>query len=483
MGGTAASPVQERPVYDQTADHFMMDTPPNIRPVKDGDSDNDSLLGDQGAYVPKPTPKQLENPPERQRKKPGPKPGPKSLLMKNDLGAKKEVIKEIEGFWGKGFIRKFIPQQHRPLTKRPKGTTRAIPRYPENDPKKWKPSVLKAIRSLAEKNQDKSMMRKMMSDIVRYRNRHTGNKKPELVTTDFDIIEDILDRGWTIKQSFEIRYKHLFQNGGKGVPLEDDDEDSDSEEMALEGADDFSSGFRKHGSDDGSSDDEPEYIRVGKGIYYPEPEDDESEFKLPKKEKRAMAQKPLPPFKPQQILTQPDLNGGMNGQQQYMYPGIQNQQMYGGAAPDQQRQMYNGGMSTQQRPMYGGMSEQQQQIYHRMLNQGHGQYGMQYPPPHMQPIQSAYGDQDEFPRPPSSARSMHSAFGQPVPRGFQNMHQPSPSMPNMRQRRQPSYQESVYAPNRDTSVSLDPHANPNEAAERETRAVVGCGAGSQGFEA
>jgi len=57
---------------------------------------------------------------------------------------------------------------------------------------------------------DKAFLRKAMNDIVRYRISHTGNRKPQLVTTDFDIIEDIHTRGWDVATSFEIRYKHLL---------------------------------------------------------------------------------------------------------------------------------------------------------------------------------------------------------------------------------------------------------------------------------
>jgi hypothetical protein len=35
--------------------------------------------------------------------------------MKNDMKAKKALIKEIEGYWGKQFIKTYIPRCHRPL--------------------------------------------------------------------------------------------------------------------------------------------------------------------------------------------------------------------------------------------------------------------------------------------------------------------------------------------------------------------------------
>jgi hypothetical protein len=36
-------------------------------------------------------------------------------IMKNDIKAKKGVVKEIESYWGKGFIKSHIPKCHRPL--------------------------------------------------------------------------------------------------------------------------------------------------------------------------------------------------------------------------------------------------------------------------------------------------------------------------------------------------------------------------------
>ncbi|KAF2110890.1 hypothetical protein BDV96DRAFT_650497 [Lophiotrema nucula] len=56
---------------------------------------------------------------------------------RNDIAAKRAVIKEIEQFWDKNFIKHYVPQTHRPLVKRRPSTTRNIPRFPENDPKRW----------------------------------------------------------------------------------------------------------------------------------------------------------------------------------------------------------------------------------------------------------------------------------------------------------------------------------------------------------
>ncbi|KAG9197317.1 hypothetical protein G6514_001877 [Epicoccum nigrum] len=52
-----------------------------------------------------------------------------------------------------------------------------------------------------------------MNDVVRYRIKNTGNRKPQLVTTDFDVLEDMFVKDWDVAYSFSIRYKHLLVNG------------------------------------------------------------------------------------------------------------------------------------------------------------------------------------------------------------------------------------------------------------------------------
>lgn len=107
-------------------------------------------------------------------KKPGPRPWASKPIKKNDMVAKMEVIREIERYWGKGFIRAYVPKCHRPLVKRGKGGKRAIYRDHETDPKKWLPSVLKAILSIARLTADKAWLKKAMNDVVRYRIKNTG---------------------------------------------------------------------------------------------------------------------------------------------------------------------------------------------------------------------------------------------------------------------------------------------------------------------
>ncbi|KAJ4322347.1 hypothetical protein N0V94_002456 [Neodidymelliopsis sp. IMI 364377] len=150
--------------------------------------------------------------PGKVRNKPGPRPYASKPIMKNDMAAKIEVIREIESFWGKGFIKSYIPKCHRPLVKRGKTGKRAMYREHETDPKKWLPSVLKAVLMIAKLTSDKKWLKKAMNDVVRYRIKNTGNRKPQLVTTDFDVIEDMLVKDWDVAFSFNIRYKHLILN-------------------------------------------------------------------------------------------------------------------------------------------------------------------------------------------------------------------------------------------------------------------------------
>jgi hypothetical protein len=67
-----------------------------------------------------------------------PKKGPSAWaakpIMKNDMKAKKAVVKEIEHLWGKSFIKHYIPKCHRPLLKRDKHSKRSMYRSHETDP-------------------------------------------------------------------------------------------------------------------------------------------------------------------------------------------------------------------------------------------------------------------------------------------------------------------------------------------------------------
>lgn len=110
----------------------------------------------------------------KDRKKPRPRPYASKPIAKNDMVAKKELIREIEKLWGKGFIKAYIPKCHRPLVKRGKGGKRAMYRDHETDPIKWLPSILKAILMIAKLTDDKAWLKKAMMDVVRYRIKNTG---------------------------------------------------------------------------------------------------------------------------------------------------------------------------------------------------------------------------------------------------------------------------------------------------------------------
>ncbi|KAF2870190.1 hypothetical protein BDV95DRAFT_595733 [Massariosphaeria phaeospora] len=196
-------------------------------------------------------PEPKETPPPR--KKPGPKPWAVKPISKNDMNAKKELIKEIEQYWGKGFIRAFIPKCHRPLIKR--GKKRSVYREHENDPKKWMPSVLKAVLMIAKKTDDKAWLKKAMGEVVRYRIKNTGNRKPQLVTTDFDVIEDMLVKGWAVDESFGIRYKHLMQY------RRPEEADEDIEHIMEAGSDRSSNDEQREDDEDADAmdDDQAEY--------------------------------------------------------------------------------------------------------------------------------------------------------------------------------------------------------------------------------
>lgn len=145
-------------------------------------------------------------------KKPGPIAWASKPILKNDMNAKKAVIREIETYWGKSFIKSYIPKCHRPLIKGEKKAKRTTMRGYETDPVKWLPSILKAILMIAKLTTNKKWLKQAMEDVVRHRIKHTGNRKPQLVTTDFDIIEDMLVKQWDVEYAFEIRYKHLLVN-------------------------------------------------------------------------------------------------------------------------------------------------------------------------------------------------------------------------------------------------------------------------------
>jgi hypothetical protein len=193
------------------------------------------------------------------RKKPGPPPKVKPL--KNDAKVKRNVIREIEGYWGKNFVTTHIPRCHHPLVKSTKGKKY---RNHEKDPKNWLPSILKSILVIAKLTQDKAWLKKAMNSVVRYRIKHTGNRKPQLTTTDFDVLEDMLSKGWKLEYSFPVRYKHLLAKG-KNEEVTDAEIDNimgrrirstTCSEEGTQGEDESSSSGEDSDSNDGDSADE-----------------------------------------------------------------------------------------------------------------------------------------------------------------------------------------------------------------------------------
>ncbi|KAI4950218.1 hypothetical protein J4E91_004874 [Alternaria rosae] len=199
----------------------------------------------------KPSPKK---PAKETVKKPGPTPSKPRPVMKNDLKAKKVVIKGIESYWGKNWVRNYIPKCHRPLFKN--GQIRIYTRAHENDPMKWLPSVLKAILMVAKLTKNRKWLTAAMTEVVRYRVKNTGNRKPQLATTDFDVMEDMLVKDWKVDFSFGIRYKHLLVNAKEIQGEEDVDRimrASESEDDGEEGSD---GGQDSSGGSDSESDDD-----------------------------------------------------------------------------------------------------------------------------------------------------------------------------------------------------------------------------------
>lgn len=86
-----------------------------------------------------------------------------------------------------------------------------------------------------------------------------GNRKPQLVTTDFDVLEDMLVKDWDVGYSFGIRYKHLMINP-QGQQETDEDIDHilglQSGEEGSGGEDDDGKGGNSNDRDDEDIDDE-----------------------------------------------------------------------------------------------------------------------------------------------------------------------------------------------------------------------------------
>jgi hypothetical protein len=75
---------------------------------------------------------------------------------------------------------------------------------------------------IAKLTNNKKWLSSAMTEVVRYRIKHTGNRKPQLSTTDFDVLEDMLIKNWKVDYSFGIRYKHLLVNSKDQVETDED---------------------------------------------------------------------------------------------------------------------------------------------------------------------------------------------------------------------------------------------------------------------
>jgi hypothetical protein len=123
---------------------------------------------------------------------------------------------------------------------------------------------------IAKLTNNKTWLHQAMLSVVRYRIKNTGNRKPQLVTTDFDVIEDMLVKNWMVEYSFGIRYKHLLV--GRRDQLADDEDverilqvvDSDREDG--EGSDqEVADQDGSSGASDSSSQNEDAKKRCGGG--------------------------------------------------------------------------------------------------------------------------------------------------------------------------------------------------------------------------
>ncbi|KAL6154372.1 hypothetical protein ACJQWK_01921 [Exserohilum turcicum] len=226
-----ATPMRQRkPDHNMQRDFPENESPPvptrrHRKPTEDTNDNNNSPATSSTA---KPTPKKTNK-----RGRPSTSRSLTKPTTKNDPKAKEALIQDIESYWGKNFIKAYIPKCHRPLAKHSTSGKRLVPRRYETEPKNWLPATLKGMLMIARHTDDKKWLRKAIGDVVRYRIKHTGNRKPQLVTTDFDVIDDMLVKGWSVEYAFAIRYKHLLV-GRKEELRGDGDEDGEEEEEDIE---------------------------------------------------------------------------------------------------------------------------------------------------------------------------------------------------------------------------------------------------------
>ncbi|KAI4660711.1 uncharacterized protein J4E79_005279 [Alternaria viburni] len=234
--------------------------PTKVQTIADSSEDDEPIAATRQRHnlrssARKPTKPSPKKPAPEVAEKPSPLPTRPRPILKNDLVAKKAVIKSIEGYWGKNWVKTHIPKCHRPLYKN--GTKRNYNRAHENDPMKWLPLVLKSILMVAKLTKNRKWLAATMNEVVRYRVKNTGNRKPQLCSTDFDVMEDMLVKDWEVEYAFGVWYKHLLVKA-KEIQTEEDvdrimkvSEEEDDGEEGSDGGQDSSGGSDPESDDDG----------------------------------------------------------------------------------------------------------------------------------------------------------------------------------------------------------------------------------------
>ncbi|KAI4616131.1 uncharacterized protein J4E87_008866 [Alternaria ethzedia] len=234
--------------------------PTKVQTIPDSSEDDEPIASTRQRHnlrssARKPTKPSPKKSPKETAEKPSPLPTRPRPILKNDLVAKKAVIKSIESYWGKNWVKTHIPKCHRPLYKN--GSKRNYNRAHENDPMKWLPLVLKSILMVAKLTKNRKWLAATMNEVVRYRVKNTGNRKPQLCSTDFDVMEDMLVKDWEVEYAFGVWYKHLLVKA-KEIQTEEDvdrimkvsEEEEDGEEGSG-GGQDSSGGSDSESDDDG----------------------------------------------------------------------------------------------------------------------------------------------------------------------------------------------------------------------------------------
>ncbi|KAI4924459.1 uncharacterized protein J4E92_007540 [Alternaria infectoria] len=251
--------------------------PTKVQTIPDSSEDDEPIASTRQRHnlrssARKPSKPSPKKPAPEPAEKPSPLPARPRPILKNDLVAKKAVIKSIESYWGKNWVKTHIPKCHRPLvsthtpphyfpsTNTPQyknGTKRNYNRAHENDPMKWLPLVLKSILMVAKLTKNRKWLAATMNEVVRYRVKNTGNRKPQLCSTDFDVMEDMLVKDWEVEYAFGVWYKHLLVKA-KEIQTEEDvdrimkvSEEEDDGEEGSDGGQDSSGGSDSDSDDDG----------------------------------------------------------------------------------------------------------------------------------------------------------------------------------------------------------------------------------------